>query len=170
MACWGATGAGQEPPCCPFSPPSWQAGQRHPGGEPVWENQAALDHLCFAREAPPPDRPASRLGHYLPLCRHFLSRLGRGLCPTACWRSSAWIPPKLSQLSRGQLSMVSVLTALASRLASPLLDEPTAGLDAVAREQLYRLLLEGLLPHRAHLRPVHPIIGAGRPLRGGSRS
>lgn len=29
------------------------------GGEPVWENQAALDHLCFAREAPLSDRTAS---------------------------------------------------------------------------------------------------------------
>ena len=37
------------------------------GGEPVWENQAALDHLCFAREAPAAGQTSLRLG--------------RGLCP-----------------------------------------------------------------------------------------
>ena len=35
------------------------------GGEPVWENQAALDHLCFAREAPAAGPTSLRLGHYL---------------------------------------------------------------------------------------------------------
>ena len=47
------------------------------GGEPVWENQAALDHLCFPRRRT--DQPPA--GTLSPLCRHFLSRLGRGLCP-----------------------------------------------------------------------------------------
>ena len=71
---------------------------------------------------------------------------------------------KLSQLSRGQLSMVSVLTALPSRADLTLLDEPTAGLDAVAREQFYRLLLEDFShTGRTFVLSTH-IIGEAAPL------
>ena len=48
----------------------------------------------------------------------------------------------INRLSRGQMSMVSITAALASRAPVTLLDEPTAGLDVVARERFYRILLE----------------------------
>lgn len=60
--------------------------------------------------------------------------------------------------------MVSVLTALASRAGLTLLDEPTAGLDAVAREQFYRLLLEDFShTGRTFVLSTH-IIGEAAPL------
>ena len=49
---------------------------------------------------------------------------------------------KISQLSKGQMSMVTILIALASRAPVTILDEPAAGLDVVMRERFYQLLLE----------------------------
>ena len=40
------------------------------------------------------------------------------------------------------VSMVTIVVALASRADFTFLDEPVSGLDVVAREQFYRLLLE----------------------------
>ena len=49
---------------------------------------------------------------------------------------------KIGQLSKGQMSMVTILVALASRAPVTILDEPVAGLDVVMRERFYRLLLD----------------------------
>ena len=49
---------------------------------------------------------------------------------------------RVCQLSKGQLSMVTILIALASNAPVTILDEPVAGLDVVARERFYQLLLE----------------------------
>lgn len=49
---------------------------------------------------------------------------------------------KLGKLSKGMLSMVTITAAMASKAAFTFLDEPVAGLDVVARDQFYKLLLE----------------------------
>ena len=49
---------------------------------------------------------------------------------------------KTLKLSKGMLSMLSIVLALASKAEFTFLDEPVSGLDVVAREQFYRLLLE----------------------------
>ena len=49
---------------------------------------------------------------------------------------------KLGKLSKGMLSMVTILVAMASKAEFTFLVEPVAGLDVVAREQFYQLLLE----------------------------
>ena len=49
---------------------------------------------------------------------------------------------RVSKLSKGMLSMVTIILALASRAPVTILDEPVAGLDVVAREDFYKLLLE----------------------------
>ena len=49
---------------------------------------------------------------------------------------------KICKLSKGQMSMVTIIIALASRAPLTILDEPVAGLDVVARERFYQLLLE----------------------------
>ena len=105
---------------------------------------------------PPPDRPASGWD-IISALPPFSIPAGTRAMPTAAWGVLPGSSRKLLPLSRGQLSMVSVLTAaLTRRLSPPSLDEPTAGLDAVAREQFLPPAAGGLLPHRAHLRPVHP--------------
>lgn len=118
-------------------------GQALYGGQPVWENSAVLSNLHFAREL----SAASELATLS--VKRFL-QAGQMFCP--CWDQSFAeelvqkfeLPTKkmINRLSRGQMSMVSITAALASRAPVTLLDEPTAGLDVVARERFYRILLE----------------------------
>ena len=49
---------------------------------------------------------------------------------------------KLGKLSKGMLSMVTIIVAMASKAEFTFLDEPVAGLDVLARQDFYRLLLE----------------------------
>ena len=49
---------------------------------------------------------------------------------------------KMGKMSKGMLSMVTIIVALCSKAPYTFLDEPVAGLDVVAREQFYKLLLE----------------------------
>ena len=49
---------------------------------------------------------------------------------------------RLIKLSKGMVSMLGAVTALASKADFTFLDEPVSGLDVVAREQFYQLLLE----------------------------
>lgn len=51
---------------------------------------------------------------------------------------------RLSRLSRGQRGLVSLSAALARRAEVLLLDDPTLGLDLLARRDLYRSILEDL--------------------------
>lgn len=117
-------------------------GQALYGGQPVWENSAVLSNLHFAREL----SAASELAALS--VKRFL-QAGKIFCPY--WDQEYAeelarkfeLPKKtINRLSRGQMSMVSITAALASRAPVTLLDEPTAGLDVVARERFYRILLE----------------------------
>lgn len=49
---------------------------------------------------------------------------------------------RINKLSKGMLSMVTIVVALASKAEFTFLDEPVAGLDVVMRETFYKLLLE----------------------------
>lgn len=117
-------------------------GQALYGGQPVWENSAVLGNLHFAREL----SASSELAGLS--VKNFL-RAGRLFCPY--WDQGYAdelikkfeLPNKMiNRLSRGQMSMVSITAALASKAPVTLLDEPTAGLDVVVRERFYRILLE----------------------------
>ena len=54
---------------------------------------------------------------------------------------------KIKKLSRGQLSAVGVIVGLASRAPLTFFDEPYLGLDAVARQRFYDLLLNDYAEH-----------------------
>jgi len=113
-------------------------------GEPVWENRRVLRELCFSRELSASTESglaSMRTRDYLRYAAiyypHWDAAMARHLIET--FR----LPEKkrLGKLSKGMLSMVTVTAALASKAAFTFLDEPVAGLDVVAREQFYRLLL-----------------------------
>lgn len=115
------------------------------GGEPVWENERVLSELCLGREL------SSRLGNnenalqvkdYLRAGRLFYAHWDEAYAQTLVQRFGLEPRKRLNQLSKGMLSMLSITMALASRAPLTLLDEPVAGLDMVAREDFYRLLLE----------------------------
>jgi ABC-2 type transport system ATP-binding protein len=52
------------------------------------------------------------------------------------------VKKKITKLSKGMLSMVTIIIALASKADITILDEPVAGLDVVAREYFYRLIID----------------------------
>ena len=49
---------------------------------------------------------------------------------------------RVSKLSKGMLSSLTIIIALASKADITLLDEPVAGLDVVARERFYKLVID----------------------------
>lgn len=115
------------------------------GGAPVWENAAALGELCFAREltaAPNSFSAALRVKDYWQAGRVFYPHWDEAYAARLAQQFRLEPKKKLTQLSRGQVSMVSILLGLASRAPVTIFDEPAAGLDVVAREQFYRLLLD----------------------------
>ena len=112
---------------------------------PVWENQAALDHICFARELQPTllTGPNSlKVRHYLRSAAIFYPNWDGDYAAQLLAEFKLEEKKKISQLSKGQMSMVTILIALASRAPITILDEPTAGLDVVMREKFYQLLLD----------------------------
>ena len=114
-------------------------------GMPVWENQKALDHLCFSREL----NTLSVLGpntikvkEYLQMARTYYPNWDRDMEKRLVEQFELNTKKKISKLSKGMLSMVTIIVALASKADITILDEPVAGLDVVARDDFYRLLLE----------------------------
>ena len=114
-------------------------------GQPVWENQDALDHICFVRELQPTlfSGPNNlKVKFYLDTAAIYYPNWDKEYAQRLLEEFKLEPKKKVSQLSKGQMSMVSILLALASRADITILDEPVAGLDVVMRERFYRLLLD----------------------------
>lgn len=114
-------------------------------GQPVWENQAVLDQLCFSRELQPnfmSGPNALKVKHYLKTASIFYPNWDQAYADRLAAEFKLEPKKKIHQLSKGQMSMVTILIALASRAPLTILDEPVAGLDVVMRERFYQLLLE----------------------------
>ena len=121
------------------------AGEVTYGGQPVWENQAVLSQICFSREL-----QATQFGGQNNLKVRDYLRSAAIFCPNWDQEYAGRLlsefqletKKKICQLSKGQMSMVTILVALASRAPLTILDEPAAGLDVVMRERFYQLLLD----------------------------
>ena len=114
-------------------------------GEEVWENQNALDALCFSRELSPTqfNGPNNfKVGQYIKSAAIFYPHWDQAYAEALKAEFKLEDKKKISQLSKGQMSMVTILIALASKAPITILDEPVAGLDVVMRERFYQLLLE----------------------------
>lgn len=114
-------------------------------GEPVWENQKALSHICFSREL----NSMSLFGQnnlkvkdYLRCAAIYYPHWDKEYADRLVKEFGLEQKKKVCKLSKGQMSMVTIVLALASRAPFTILDEPVAGLDVVARERFYQLMLE----------------------------
>ena len=112
---------------------------------PVWENPQALAHLCFSRELGQASRSGvggMKLKEYLRIASVYFPDWDRDMADRLVKEFGLEPKKRLSRLSRGMLSMVTIVVAMASRADFTFLDEPVAGLDVIAREQFYRMLLD----------------------------
>ena len=121
------------------------AGEVTYGGEPVWENQKALSQICFSRELQATlftGQNTLKVKQYLKMGKLFYPGWDQEYADKLMAEFKVDPKKKIHQLSKGPMSMVTILIALASRAPVTILDEPAAGLDVVARERFYQLLLE----------------------------
>ena len=114
-------------------------------GEPVWENRKALEKLCFSRElnvGAESGIAAIKVKEYLRIASTYYADWDKEMEKRLVALFALDVKKKLGKLSKGMLSMVTIIVAMCSKAPYTLLDEPVAGLDVVAREQFYKLLLE----------------------------
>lgn len=115
------------------------------GGEPVWENEKALADLCFSRELSGKlgsNANTLRVREYLKAGRLFYPHWDDDYAHRLMQQFGLDEKKRIGALSKGMMSAVTIVLALASRAPITMMDEPVAGLDIVAREDFYRLLLE----------------------------
>lgn len=122
------------------------AGEVLLGDTPIWENQDALDAICFSRELNPTPTNgvigALKVSDYLRTAGIYFPNWDKEYANRLVDLFELDKKQKLMKLSKGMLSMVTIIVALASKAPFTFLDEPVAGLDVIAREQFYKLLLD----------------------------
>ena len=114
-------------------------------GMPVWENRRALEKLCFSRElnaSVESGLASMKAKEYLRIAATYCENWDHAMEKRLLDLFELNVKKKLGKLSKGMLSMITIVVALCSKAPYTLLDEPVAGLDVVAREQFYKLLLE----------------------------
>lgn len=115
------------------------------GGQPVWENEKALADLCFSRELSGQilfGQNTYKVKDYLLAASMYYPRWDKAYADQLVQRFGLDVKKKICKLSKGMMSMVTIVLALASRAPITILDEPVAGLDVVAREDFYKILLD----------------------------
>lgn len=114
-------------------------------GMPVWENPEVLKHLCFSRElnqVSGSSANALKVKEYLKIAATFFPFWDQEMADQLVQEFGLDVKKRLSKLSKGMLSMVTIIVAMASKAEFTFLDEPVAGLDVVARERFYQILVE----------------------------
>lgn len=114
-------------------------------GDLVWENRKSLEKLCFSRElnaSAESGLSAMKAKEYLRLAATFYPKWDKEMEKRLVNLFKLDTKKKFGKLSKGMLSMVTIIVAMCSKADFTFLDEPVAGLDVVAREQFYKLLLQ----------------------------
>jgi len=120
-------------------------GKVHLDGQPVWENRSSLEKLCFSRElnaTAESGLAAMKAKEYLRIAATYYPGWDKEMEQRLLELFKLDTKKRLGKLSKGMLSMVTIIVALCSKAPFTFLDEPVAGLDVVAREQFYKLLLQ----------------------------
>ena len=118
------------------------------GNEPVWENTEALSHICFSREITVSGNnnistaAGMKVKNYLKTAAIFYPNWDQRMADRLVEIFELDKKKQIMKLSKGMMSMVTIIVALASKAEYTFMDEPVAGLDVVARDTFYKLLLE----------------------------
>lgn len=114
-------------------------------GEQVWENENALSKICFSREfggITQSNIMGMSVKNYLKTASIYYPNWDQEMADRLVKEFELDIKQKLMKLSKGMLSMVTIIVALASKAEFTFLDEPVAGLDVFMRDKFYQILLE----------------------------
>lgn len=115
-------------------------------GEHPVENARAVGRTCLIKESQVyPDDFQGK--HVLKVAPRFFPHWDADLAHHLVEAFGAPMDRKIKKLSRGQRSAIGAIVGIASRAELTFLDEPYAGLDAVARRRFYDLLLEDYAEH-----------------------
>lgn len=115
-------------------------------GMPVWDNQEALDKICFSREINIAGGQNGiggfKVKDYFKAAQIYFPNYDKAFEDRLVKEFELDTKKRIMKLSKGMMSMVTVIVALASKAEYTFLDEPVAGLDVVARETFYKILLD----------------------------
>lgn len=114
-------------------------------GIKIWENKIALSKICFSRELNPSNTAATatlKIKDYLEAASIYYDNWDASLADNLVNEFGLNKKDKMYKLSKGMLSMVTIIVALASKCDYTFLDEPVAGLDIVMRDKFYKILID----------------------------
>ena len=114
-------------------------------GEPVKDNQELLDQICFSRELSQIllfGRDTRKVKQLLKTAELILPYWDNEYAKRLIGEFELDEGKRIANLSKGMLSAVTIIIALASKSPITFLDEPVAGLDVFMRDKFYRLLLK----------------------------
>lgn len=114
-------------------------------GQEVWENEEALKSICFSRELNINGNStlaSTKVKEYFRIAATYLPYWDQAFADELIRKFGLDVKKRIGKLSKGMTSMVTIIVALASKAEFTFLDEPVAGLDVVAREEFYKLLLD----------------------------
>lgn len=140
--------------------PSTSGTVTYEGGQ-VWENENVMNQICFSREINPittfgPD--GRKVKQLLKVASIFYDHWDEDFAKKLIEEFEIDVKKRLNKLSKGMLSAVSIIIALASRAEVTFLDEPVAGLDISMRERFYRILLDDFMENpRTYIISTHII-------------
>ena len=115
-------------------------------GEKIWENRKALDHICSSRELSTnlygSGVSSLKVKEYLKNASYYYPNWDQKMADELIEKFELNTKQRINKMSKGMLSMVTIIVALASKADFTFLDEPVAGLDVVMREYFYHKLME----------------------------
>lgn len=113
--------------------------------EKIWENSKALSKICFSRElngSNTSSTAALKIKDYLKAASIYYENWDSNMADELMKEFGLNAKDKMFKLSKGMLSMVTIIVALASKCEFTFLDEPVAGLDIVMRDKFYKILID----------------------------
>lgn len=114
-------------------------------GEVIWENQSALDRICFSREINVSANNGignMKIKEYIKTASIYYPNWDKEMADSLIKEFGIDMKKAMGKANKGMLSAVTITVAMASKAEFTFLDEPVAGLDVIARENFYRILLD----------------------------
>ena len=113
-------------------------------GKDISENDDVLEELCIVREREFPDNDVS-IREIFNSYSYFYKNYDKELQENLCKYFEIDVKKQYRKLSRGMKSIVSNIIGICSNAKITIFDEPTLGLDADNRNELYKIILDNYI-------------------------